>query len=251
MTEWFETFFDALAHDVWRGLVPDEHSDAEAMFVAEALGVDGKRPGHVLDVPAGDGRIAARLAAMGHRVTAVDLSSVAVERLRGLAADGLPIVGVHGDMRGLDAVLDAGAVFDGACCMGNSLGYLDDVGTEAFVAAVASRLRRGSRFVIDYPVAAECVFAHYSTSDLHRSGDVSISMDTTYEVRSSTLVGRMVLERGEVRSERVTRHRVQTSAQVVALVEAGGFDVTHLYGGYDRAEFGIGSPTLVIVASRR
>ena len=41
MAEWFESFFDALAHDVWRALVPDEHSDAEAQFVADALDAGG------------------------------------------------------------------------------------------------------------------------------------------------------------------------------------------------------------------
>ena len=37
MTEWYQTFFDALAHDVWRGLVPDTHSDAEAACIASVL----------------------------------------------------------------------------------------------------------------------------------------------------------------------------------------------------------------------
>ena len=30
MTNWFDTFFDALAHDVWDALVPDDASDQEA-----------------------------------------------------------------------------------------------------------------------------------------------------------------------------------------------------------------------------
>lgn len=250
MTEWFETFFDALAHDVWRGLVPDEHSDAEAAFVVAALGLDGQRPGCVLDVPAGDGRIAGRIASAGHRVTAVDLSSVAVERLHELGAR-LPIVGVHGDMRALDALLGADQSFDGAYCLGNSFGYLDDAGTAAFVAGVAARLRPGGRLVIDYPVAAECVFAHYSTSDEHRSGAVSLAIETTYEPWSSTLVGRMVLQHAGVRAERVVRHRARTCADVVALLDAGGFDVVDLVGGYDGTEFSIGAPTLVVVAARR
>ena len=37
MSEWFDTFFDALAHDVWDALVPPEASDAEATWLAARL----------------------------------------------------------------------------------------------------------------------------------------------------------------------------------------------------------------------
>jgi hypothetical protein len=55
-TEWFDTFFDALAFDVWAALVPPAHSDAEADYLLEQLHL---RPGQrVLDAPSGDGRLA-------------------------------------------------------------------------------------------------------------------------------------------------------------------------------------------------
>jgi SAM-dependent methyltransferase len=39
------------------------------------------------------------------------------------------------------------ARFDGAFCFGNSLGYLDDQGNEAFLNAVVAVLKPGSRLV--------------------------------------------------------------------------------------------------------
>jgi SAM-dependent methyltransferase len=252
MTEWFESFFDALAHDVWRALVPDEHSDAEARFLADALDLEPDFPVHLLDVPSGDGRLALRLAAMGHHVTAVDLSSVAIERLRARALDaGAPVDALLGDLRHLRDVLPAGSALAGAYCMGNSFGYLDDEGTTAFVRGVAAALRPGARFVIDHPLAAECILTHYAEHQAHRVGDVALSIDNTYEPATSTVVGTMTLEcAGEI-SQREVRHRVTTSGHVVTMLEKSGFDIVGLFGGIDGSSFTVGSPTLIVVATRR
>src|SRR5688572_10796035 len=114
MAEWFESFFDALAHDVWRALVPDARSDAEAQFLADALALEPDFPARLLDAPSGDGRLALRLAAMGHQITGVDLSSVAVDRLNESGVEmSVPAHAVVGDLRQLRAVLPADVAFDG------------------------------------------------------------------------------------------------------------------------------------------
>jgi SAM-dependent methyltransferase len=252
MAEWFESFFDALAHDVWRGLVPEAHSGAEAQFLSDALALESDFPARLLDAPSGDGRLALRLAAMGHHVTGVDLSAVAVERLNESGVElGLPAHAVIGDLRHLRDVLPADVSFDGAYCMGNSFGYLDDEGTMAFVRGIANALRPGARFVVDHPMAAECILANYSESDSHRVGDIALSVENSYEASTSTVVGTMTLEySGEV-AERVVRHRVTTCAQVVSVLEAAGFDIIGLFGGTDGEPFTIGAPTLVVLAARR
>ena len=53
MTDWFDTFFDALAHDVWDGLVPDDASDQEAEWLAARLGLAEAHDLALLDVPSG------------------------------------------------------------------------------------------------------------------------------------------------------------------------------------------------------
>jgi SAM-dependent methyltransferase len=70
---WNERY--AAEGDVW-GLEPNR-------FVAAALG--DVPPGRALDLGAGQGRNAVWLAKKGHQVTAVDLSSVAIDRARQLA----------------------------------------------------------------------------------------------------------------------------------------------------------------------
>ena len=252
MAEWFESFFDALAFDVWRGLVPESHSETEAEFLADALALESDFPARLLDAPSGDGRLALRLAAMGHRVTGVDISVVAVERVNESGVElGLPVHAVAGDLRQLRDVLPADVSFDGAYCMGNSFGYLDDEGTIAFVRGVANALRPGARFVIDHPMAAECILAHYSESDSHRVGDTALSIENTYEAATSTVVGTMTMEHAGEVAERTVRHRVTTCAPVVSVLEAAGFDIIGLFGGTDGEPFTVGAPTLVVLAARR
>jgi hypothetical protein len=80
---------------------------------------------------------------------------------------------------------------------------------------------------------------------------VALAIDTTYDVATSTLVGRMRLERGGEVAVREARHRVTTCAQVVRALEDGGFAVVDLLGGFDGAPFAPGAGTLVVVAERR
>ena len=85
MSEWFDTFFDALAHDVWDELVPPAATDAEAEWLSSRLELLDDRPARLLDVPSGRGRFARRLAAHGHHVTAVDFAPDAIEPLAAAA----------------------------------------------------------------------------------------------------------------------------------------------------------------------
>ena len=47
------------------------------------------------------------------------------------------------------------STFDGAFCVGNSFGYLDDPGNAAFLRAVRETLRPGARLVLETPMVLE------------------------------------------------------------------------------------------------
>jgi SAM-dependent methyltransferase len=251
MTEWFDTFFDALAHDVWDALVPTDATDQEAAWLAAALGLDDGDVRTLLDVPAGRGRLATRIAARGHRVVAVDFSAAAVEPLAASAPAGVTVL--RGDMRDLPAVLTEPHAFDGAWCMGNSFGYLDPVATDRFLAGVGRALRAGAAFVIDVATAAESMLPHLDPAgtERHEVGDASITNTHRYDVPRSTLVTDMVLERGGERDERVVRHRVLTCREVVDALDRAGFDVVGIDGDLDGSPFVLGAPRCFVRAIRR
>ncbi|HET9634226.1 MAG TPA: class I SAM-dependent methyltransferase [Terrabacter sp.] len=76
-SDWDERY---AAHDLVWSAEPNR-------FVAEIVGP--MTPGHALDVAAGEGRNAIWMAQQGWTVVAADYSTVAVERMRSLAADRL------------------------------------------------------------------------------------------------------------------------------------------------------------------
>jgi SAM-dependent methyltransferase len=151
--DWYARFFEGLAVDFWRVVVPEAATAEEAAFLWKHLALSaGDR---VLDVPCGHGRLALPLAARGCAVTGVDLSReflrAAEDASRGA---GVSVAWRRSDMR----TLPWRGSFDAAFCMGNSFGYLDDAGNAAFLAAVARALVPRGRFVLDFGQAAESIF---------------------------------------------------------------------------------------------
>jgi SAM-dependent methyltransferase len=140
---WFEEIFD---EDYLRTLpfLTPQATQAEALFVAEALGVE---PGtRLLDVGCGYGRHAMELAARGYQIVALDLSLPLL--LRG--ADeaqrrGLNINFIHGDMR--DLVFES--QFDGIYCLFSTFGYFDEETNRKTIEGMARAVKRGGRLVLD------------------------------------------------------------------------------------------------------
>lgn len=140
---WFEEIFD---EDYLRTLpfLTPQATQAEALFVADALGVE---PGmRLLDVGCGYGRHAMELAARGYQIVALDLSLPLL--LRG--ADeaqrrGLNINFVHGDMRELAFE----SQFDGAYCLFSTFGYFDEENNRKAIEGMARAIKPGSRVVLD------------------------------------------------------------------------------------------------------
>jgi SAM-dependent methyltransferase len=140
---WFEEIFD---EDYLRTLpfLTPQATQAEALFVAEALGVE---PGaRLLDVGCGYGRHAMELAARGYQIVALDLSLPLL--LRG--ADeaqrrGLNINFIHGDMR--DLAFEG--QFDGIYCLFSTFGYFDEDTNRKTIEGMARAVKRGGRLVLD------------------------------------------------------------------------------------------------------
>jgi SAM-dependent methyltransferase len=108
-----------LVYDDWNGSVRRQGDALHALIEAE-LG-PGRRS--VLDVACGIGTQALGLAAHGHAVTASDVSSAAVQRLRDeCAGRGLDIDASVADMREADR--HHGRRFDVVLCADNSLPHL-------------------------------------------------------------------------------------------------------------------------------
>ena len=136
-SNWWEHFFEGAPVDLWLQALSPEHTAREADSLVRALDVSPHA--ELLDVPCGSGRLSLELASRGHHLTGVDWSHEFLAHARSSDA-ARDVTWERRDMRDLPWP----ARFDGAFCLGNSFGYLDDEGNEAFLHAVAAADMRSS-----------------------------------------------------------------------------------------------------------
>ena len=217
-SNWWEHFFEGLSVKLWLDAMSQEHTDREADSIARLLGA---APGsELLDVPCGGGRLSLTLAQRGYRVTGVYLSREFLEHAR--SCDNADRVEwEHRDMRDLPWP----ERFDGAFCVGNSFGYLDDEGNAALLRAVAAALKPGARLVLETPMVLENLLGHLQSGRGGRLARCTSSCrtDTTTRAVASRFDYTFFSNgRSEVRHG---LHRAYRYAELFELIERSGFDV--------------------------
>lgn len=245
-SEWYESFFSPLALQFWRAVVPPESTRDEVDFVERALGLG--RPGRLLDLPCGEGRHALELVRRGHRVTGIDLSPHAVARATGEAARAqLSAEFRVGDMRSPPA----GGPYDGACCLGNSIGYLSHPDLRAFLRTMHAALGPGARWVVDTGTAAESLLPRFTGEDrVLEAAGIRFEVRQRYDAAEGRLLQEATLARGDQRQQGPISYGVYTVAELCRLFLDAGWSVVGLHGALDGRAFAVADPRLLIVAER-
>jgi len=243
---WYENFFYGVALDLWRKAVTVEQTRAEADFLVKTLHPDsGAR---LLDVPCGNGRHSLELAARAYRMTGVDIADEFISEARDrAAAAGLNVEWLLGDMR----LLPWQAEFDGAFCLGNSFGYLDNAGMKAFVAALSCTLKPGAHFVLETGMAAESILPSLQLRRWFRVNDILMVIDSQYHAAESRLDNEYTFVRGGKVEMRSSSHWVYTVAEIRRLLDHVGLATQALYGSLDGQPFQLGSARLILVAQKQ
>jgi SAM-dependent methyltransferase len=117
------------------------------------------------------------------------------------------------------------ARFDGAVCVGNSFGYLDDEGNARFLRAVRHALKPGAKFVLETPMVIENLLGHLQPRPWWKAGDVHLLAQNRYDEARSRLEieytfvidGRVTVRRGS--------HRAYSYRELVELMRSAGFTV--------------------------
>jgi SAM-dependent methyltransferase len=217
-TNWWETFFEGPAVSMWLQAVTPRQSEDEAERLAGLLALPAGA--EILDVPCGGGRIALALASRGYRLTGVDASAEFLDHAQTTDAE-RRVTWERRDMRDLPWP----GRFDGAVCVGNSFGYLDDRGNTAFLQAVRAALRPGGRLVLETPMVLENLLGHLQERPWWKVGDTYLLVHNRYDHTTSRLeIEYTFLSRG---NEAVRRgsHRAYSYREFVELIRTAGFDV--------------------------
>ena len=217
-SNWWEHFFEGLAVKLWVAALSPEHSNREADTLTRLLCA---APGaELLDVPCGAGRLSLALAERGYRLTGVDVSR---EFLRHARSHDAPnrVNWEHREMRDLPWP----GRFDGAFCVGNSFGYLDDEGNAAFLRAVSTALKPGARFVLETPMVLENLLRQIQDRPWWKVGDMYLLVANEYDhTRSRLDIEYTFLSNGRT-EVRYGSHRAYRYAELRDLIESCGFDV--------------------------
>ena len=219
-TNWWETFFEGATVDLWLRAVKPEQTEREADELLRAL--DVRAGAEILDVPCGGGRLSLAMANRGYQATGVDWSTEFLAHARAQDVAGA----VTWDRRNMRD-LPWRDRFDGAFCVGNSFGYLDDEGNAAFLRAVAGALKPGARFILETPMVIENLLDHIHHRAWWKLDDEDVyllaandydhtreRLETEYTIISN---GRVDVRRGS--------HQVFTYRALVELFHSAGFDV--------------------------
>ncbi len=243
--DWYVGFHRGLPARFWRA-VGALSADDDARLVAALL--DLPAGAAILDAPSGDARIAVRLAAAGHAVTAVDIAPDEVaEAARAARERGVPLTTATADLRALPHDLGP---FDGAVMWGNSFGYGVPADTAAILANLAAVLRPGGRLVVDTGAAAESILpGGPQEAFTYEAGGVRMDVAQRYRLEESRLEADMTFtaEDGTVEHGRVAHH-VHTTGEIARMLRAAGFGDVRLHGP-DGGEFTLGEGRLIAVAT--
>jgi SAM-dependent methyltransferase len=244
--DWWRTFFSGPVVESWLKMPTEEQTGQEAAFIREELG--SPPPARLLDVPCGGGRHSLALARLGYDMTGVDLSVDFLDAARTQPSPGPGSVAwEHREMRDLPWP----ERFDGAFCLGNSFGYLDDRGNADFLKAVAHALKPGARFVLETSYVLESLLPNIQWKTWYSAGDLIMLADRRYEPPE----GRLHVEYTWIRDGKVDKRsmaaRLYTYREVFGLLEAAGFTDLKGYGSFTREPFRIGSGRLLVSAEKR
>ncbi len=243
---WYETFFQGVALDMWRKAVTVEQTRAEVDFLQKQL----QQPtgGRILDIPCGNGRHSLELAARGYRVTGIDLSAEFVAEAKATgAAGGLDAEFLLQDMRAIDME----AEFDGAFCFGNSFSYFGYTGSCAFLAAVSRSLKPGARFALESGLAAESLLPKLERRRWLQLDDILFLSSNRYDAVESRLDIQYTFVRDGHADTREASSYIFTVAELGRMLSNAGLQAMHYYGALDLHPYELGSQRLLLVAEKR
>ena len=168
-----DTFFSGLYKDVWRKLVPNGLTEAEADFIEDVGAL--KPNAAVLDLMCGYGRHTLELARRGYNVTAIDNLPDYIQEIeeKGQAFSVMTQLNSLTNM-------ELSGTYDTAICMGNSFSFFNKEEARQILQNLAAHLRVGGCFIINTWMLGEIAIRHFKEKEWFYAGAYKYLHDCQY-----------------------------------------------------------------------
>jgi SAM-dependent methyltransferase len=246
---WYESFYGQTYRDLYDVHFSAEQSEQEARFAASALKL---QPGdRVLDLCCGRGRHAVPLARLGLNVTGLDQSAEYLSLARTAAREaGVNIELLQADMRDIPA----SKPFDAVVNLFSSFGYLASDAEDARVLRAAhAALKPNGGLLLDL-LNREWVLLNQTPDDQHTGPKGIVYLEhRDFDLRSGRNHVTFTAQAPDGTRHELPGHhiRLYTLTELIAMLDAAGFDFETAYGGFDGAPYAMHTRRMIVLARSR
>jgi SAM-dependent methyltransferase len=221
-----------------------ERTEAEVNAIVQLL--EPERSLDILDLACGFGRHTNRLAAVGYRMTGVDIEPGFLELAQRHANEaGVRVDYRKGDMRSLEFNCD----FDVVLLLFTAFGYFEDDENLAVLRSIYKALRPGGRFLFDIPNCGPFT-SQLAPVQIDEVGlDLMINRGT-YDEETRRWYNRRIVIRNGVRKDKPLFVRLYDKAEIRLLLAQAGLKVENIYDGWKKEPVTPESRRLVILARK-
>ena len=245
--QWFES------ESFWLDYAPvlfDEERWSEAADVAESVvRLAELEPGdRILDAGCGPGRIAVELAAIGMKVTGVDLISAYLEAAReSAAAEGVAIEWIRDDLRRFRRP----NAFEAAVSLYTSFGYCR-TSKEDFriLNNIADSLKPGGCLILEC-VSRETALSQFTPGEEFERGGFLVKTRFKRTDGNRGLISQWDIDNGKIKRSHTFTQRLYSTDELKAFfINRGDFRSIKFFGNWNGAPFDADADTMILLAKK-
>jgi SAM-dependent methyltransferase len=225
-------------------MLTDERTETEVANLVKLLEFD--HPMDILELACGFGRHTNRLAALGHRVTGLDLMEGFLDLARKDAVNrGVQVRYQQGDMRQIAYQNE----FDRVMMLFTAFGYFEDEDNLRVLKNVKNALRPGGLFVTDSMNRDVFLKNFQPVHVIEKDGSLMIDRISFDSLNGLMLNQRISIRKG-VRKDKPFKVRIYNPNEFADLLGKAGLEVYAMYGGFDAQPVSADSRRLVVLARK-